>query len=491
MTDGAAHVLRTSGTEHMKRFLLPRLLSRDPELAYTAGQWMTERPGGSDVSHTETTARPIGNSGLESGAPYELSGVKWFSSATDGQLALALAQIVAPSRVPTNTVPPAPTAETKNRLGLGLFVVPLPDADLSLFTPYHNELVVQPRNGIGIHRLKNKIGTHTLPTAELTLEGTVGFLLLPGPANPKGLKVGTGVVRPNGIRAIAPVLNITRVHSAAASTGDLARCLAIAEAYARVRRVAAPKVGKERGQVLLADVPLHTATLARVELVRRALTHFLFGVVRLLGRVETGKSTDEEQRRLRLLTPVLKAFAAERAVGGMEECMAALGGLGYMEESGIGRLIRDSLVEKIWEGTTNVLALDMIRVAQEDLGTSVRALCKWSNAVIAHDFEGRKADGHVALASALTLIQRLFQSPSAMTDQTIARPALLLVANVVAASYLLEHAAWSKQPVDAVIAARWIDEGGLGESVREVERVMEDPERTEWDREIVHGWAKL
>ncbi|KAG9081842.1 hypothetical protein FS749_007339 [Ceratobasidium sp. UAMH 11750] len=170
----------------------------------------------------------------------------------------------------------------------------------------------------------------------------------------------------------------------------------------------------------------------------------------------------------------------------MEECMAALGGLGYMEESGIGRLIRDSLVEKIWEGTTNVLALDMMRVAREDSGSSIRALCKWSNEVIAHDFEG-----HVALANALTLIQSLFPSPRAITDQTLARPALLLIGNVVAASYLVEQAVWSKQRVDAVIAARWIDEGGLSESIREVERVIADPERTEWDRAIVHGWARL
>ncbi|KAG9125609.1 hypothetical protein FRC07_006876, partial [Ceratobasidium sp. 392] len=466
---------------------------RDPELAYTAGQWMTERPGGSDVSHTETTARPIGNSGLENGAPYELSGVKWFSSATDGQLALALAQIVGPAPAPTNPALLAPTpGDTTHSLGLGLFVVPLPGADLSLFTPDHKELVIQSRNGIGIHRLKNKIGTHALPTAELTLEGTVGFLLLPSPVNPKGQETGTGVVKPNGIRAIAPVLNITRIHSAATSIGSLARCLAIAEAYARVRRVAAPRVvGDEkarRGQVLLADVPLHTATLARVEIVRRALTHFLFGVVRLLGRVETGKHTEEEGRRLRLLTPVLKAFAAERAVGGMEECMAALGGLGYMEETGIGRLIRDSLVEKIWEGTTNVLALDMTRVAQEHSGTSVRALCEWASPIVAHDFEGRKADGHVVLANALKLVQRTFSSPRAMSDQTLARPALLLVANVTAAVYLLEHAAWSKQRIDAVVAARWIDEGGLTESVRDVERVIAaDPDQTEWDKEIVHG----
>ncbi|QRV85318.1 acyl-CoA dehydrogenase [Ceratobasidium sp. AG-Ba] len=487
MTDGAARVLELSGTEHMKQHLVPRLLNRDPELAYTAGQWMTERPGGSDVSHTETTALPILNLGLKSGAPYELSGVKWFSSATDGQLALALAQIIAPSisAVPANPVLPAPTSTPKQSLGLGLFMVPLPGADISLFTPDPQELVLQPRNGIGIHRLKNKIGTHALPTAELTLERTVGFLLLPGPANNKP---GTGVVRPNGVRAIAPVLNITRVHSAVSSTGNLARCLAIAKAYALVRRVAGADKKEKGEQVLLVDVPLHTATLARVELVRRALTHFLFGVVRLLGRVETGKNTVEEQRRLRLLTPVLKAFAAELAVGGMEECMAALGGLGYMEETGLGRLIRDSLVEKIWEGTTNVLALDMIRVAREDSGASVRALCEWSNTIIALDSEGRNTEMHTMVTDAVALVHEtlvLRSGPESMADH--ARSALLLVAHVVTATYLLEHAQWSKREVDRVIAARWIDQGGLRECMHHVIVDQRGRDQTRWDREIVYG----
>ncbi|CAE6411762.1 unnamed protein product [Rhizoctonia solani] len=439
MTDGAARALELLGTPHMKERLLPRVLSRDPHLAYTAGQWMTERPGGSDVSHTETTAHPIhpNRDPTENGSPYRLEGVKWFSSATDGQLALALAQV--PNQ------------------GLGLFVVPMPDADVQLFTS-DARLPFQPRNGIGIHRLKNKIGTHALPTAELTLHDTIGFLLVPS---------GT---RPNGVRAIAPVLNITRVHSAAGSIGNLAKCLAMARSYARVRRVADPT--RPGAQVLLANVPLHTATLARVQVLRHALTHFLFGVARLLGLSETETATDHERERLRLLTPVLKAFAADRAVGGMEECMAALGGLGYMEETGIGRLIRDSLVEKIWEGTINVLALDMLRAAR---GGAIKALCEWSRDIIArHDSE--------ELVKALTLLESL------NLTRSHARPALLLVAHIASSSYLLEHAQWSRLELDYMIAQRWIEEGGLNEAVKLVSDAG-SVGREEWDKMIVY--AKL
>ncbi|CAE6414078.1 unnamed protein product [Rhizoctonia solani] len=389
------------------------------------------RPGGSDVSHTETTARPVyPHREIENGTPFRLEGVKWFSSATDGQLALALAQV--PNQ------------------GLGLFVVPMPDADPELLSPDARSLPFQPRNGIRIHRLKNKIGTHALPTAELELQDTIGFLLQHG-------------AQLNGVRAIAPVLNITRVHSAATSVGNLAKCLAIARAYTHVRRVT-------RAQVLLAGVPLHTATLARTEVLRRALTHFLFGVVGLLGLSEAEMATDSERARLRLLTPVLKAFAAERAVGGMEECMAALGGLGYMEETGIGRLIRDSLVEKIWEGMINVLALDMLRAAR---GGAIKAFCEWSRAVIARNES--KLDV-AELVKALTLLESL-----KLVDSH-ARPGLLLVAHVASASYLLEHAQWSRLELDNVIAQRWIEEGGLNEVVK----LVSAGPREEWDKMIVH-----
>ncbi|GAB1525376.1 hypothetical protein RhiTH_008536 [Rhizoctonia solani] len=400
------------------------------------------RPGGSDVSHTETVAHPVyPNDTMQNGAPYRLSGVKWFSSATDGQLALALAQV--PNQ------------------GLALFVVPMPSADVELFSPNTHLLSFQLRNGINIHRLKNKVGTHALPTAELELEDTIGFLLI-APSQTQG------TIKPNGVRTISPVLNITRLHSAATSIGNLAKCLAIARSYAQVRQVADPTPGRVGGQALLVDVPLHTATLARVEVLRHALTHFLFGVVELLGASEAGTATNSERVRLRLLTPVLKAFAADRAVGGMEECMAALGGLGYMEETGIGRLIRDSLVEKIWEGTVNVLALDMLRAMRG--GDAIKAFCEWSRAIIAR-YPGPSIN---LIKRRLTLLESL--NPSSCSSH--ARQALVLVAHLASASYLLQHAQWSRLELDAVIAQRWIEEELEGKLVWDADQ--------DWNKMIVY-----
>jgi alkylation response protein AidB-like acyl-CoA dehydrogenase len=114
--------------------------------------------------------------------------------------------------------------------------------------------------------------------------------------------------------------------------------LAIATAYAKVRKV--------QGGKLLKDVPIHVAELAKINLMYRGLAHLTFGAVRLLGRVECAVASEQEEHLLRILTPVVKAFAAEKACGCMEEAMTALGGAGYMEENDIGRVIRDCLVEK-------------------------------------------------------------------------------------------------------------------------------------------------
>jgi alkylation response protein AidB-like acyl-CoA dehydrogenase len=146
-----------------------------------------------------------------------------------------------------------------------------------------------------------------------------------------------------GVKNITPVLNITRVWSSTGSLGNLRKCLGIATSYATVRRI-------QSGKTLLKDAPIHVAQLAEINLVYRALAHFVFGVIALLGKAECDEGSEEGreevERRLRVLTPVVKAYAADKACTGMEEAMASLGGAGYMEENGFGRSIRDALVEK-------------------------------------------------------------------------------------------------------------------------------------------------
>lgn len=161
------------------------------------------------------------------------------------------------------------------------------------------------------------ISKHLVPTAELSLNNTEGYLLSP---------LGQGV------RSITPLLNITRVWCAVGDVGGLSRAFAIARSYATVRQVGSPADRR-----YLEDIPLHMTVLAKIGVTYQALAHFTFGVVALLGKSECKTASVEEVARLRLLTPVLKAFVAERSVHAMIECMTCLGGQGYMEETGIAR----------------------------------------------------------------------------------------------------------------------------------------------------------
>jgi len=313
MTDGAARFLEVHGDDST-RAIFEHLTSRDPEHFWTSGQWMTERTGGSDVGSTTTIA-------LREGAnEFRLTGLKWFTSATTSQMAMTLARIEG-----------APAGGS----GLSVFLVELRNTDGSL-------------RDIRVERLKDKLGTRALPTAELTLNGT-----------PARLVGGEG----DGIRKIATLFNITRIYNAVAAVGGMRRAVALAGDYARRRRA----FGK-----LLIEHPLHVEALAEMELEFRAGFLLAFRAVELLGKEEAGAASETDLRLLRLLTPVAKLYTAKQAIAVASEAIEAFGGVGYIEDSGIPRLLRDAQVLSIWEGTTNVLSLDTLRALEH-----VDALSTW------------------------------------------------------------------------------------------------------------------
>jgi alkylation response protein AidB-like acyl-CoA dehydrogenase len=302
MTDGAAKTLLTLGNKALIDRAIPRLTSRDPSVAWTSGQWMTERTGGSDVGISETVARKDGDA-------YRLYGTKWFTSATTSQMTLTLAR-------PEGNPPGGP--------GLALFYLELRDASGAL-------------NGIAINRLKDKLGTRMVPTAELTLDGARAVPV-----------VGTT----DGIKNITPMLNVTRTWNAVGAIAGMRRAIALARDYAH-KRVAfgAP----------LAEKPLHADTLAWMQAEYEGAFHLTFRAVELLGREEAGVATEEDARLQRLLTPLAKLTTGKQAVAVASEALEAFGGAGYVEDTGLPRLLRDAQVLPIWEGTTNVLALDVLR----------------------------------------------------------------------------------------------------------------------------------
>jgi acyl-CoA dehydrogenase len=307
MTDGAARTLLDTGNQALIDRAVPRLTSRDPARMWTSGQWMTERTGGSDVGLTETVARKEGDQ-------WRLSGTKWFTSATTSEMALTLAR---------------PEGNPGGGRGLALFYVELRDDQGKL-------------RGIQINRLKDKLGTRKVPTAELTLDGTPAVAVA-------GLA--------DGIRNISSMLNITRTWNATLSAAGMRRAVALARDYAK-RRIAfgAP----------LAEKPLHVDTLAALQAEQEAAFLLSFRAVELIGRKEAGTLTAEEGLLLRVLTPIAKLTTGKQVVSVASESMEACGGAGYVEDTGLPRLLRDAQVLPIWEGTTNVLSLDTLRALAAD-----------------------------------------------------------------------------------------------------------------------------
>jgi alkylation response protein AidB-like acyl-CoA dehydrogenase len=308
MTDGAASTLLSSGNQALIERVVPHLTTRNPLEFWTSGQWMTELTGGSDVGLSETVARQ-GADGV-----WRLFGRKWFTSAATSQVALTLAR---------------PEGNPSGGRGLALFLV-------------------QSRNDAGrlqniqINRLKEKLGTRKVPTAELTLDGT-----------PATLVMGTT----DGVRNIAPMLNITRLWNGISAVALMRRGVALAVDYARKRTAFG---------TLLIENPLHLDTLADLQAETEAAFHFAFYVAELTGRAEAGEIDEDQALLRRLLTPLMKLTTGKQAVHVASEVLEAFGGAGYVEDTGLPVLLRDSQVLPIWEGTTNVLSLDALRALGED-----------------------------------------------------------------------------------------------------------------------------
>ena len=396
MTDGAARTLTVSGNEPLIERAVSRLTSRDPEQAWTSGQWMTEATGGSDVgaSLTRAVRDERGN--------WRLYGKKWFTSAITSQMALTLAR---------------PEGNGPGGAGLAMFYVETHNPDGS-------------SNGIRVERLKDKLGTRKVPTAELTLDGARAELV--------------GDMR-HGTRNIEPMLTVTRAWNSVTSVSFMRRALALARSYAQQRSAFGAR---------LQDLPLHVDTLAGLEAETRGAFLLAFELVELLGRQEAGELDDAQRALLRVITPIAKLLTAKQAVAVVSECIEAFGGAGYVEDTGLPALLRDTQVLPIWEGTTNVLALDT--VLRGELSAGLPAL----RARIEQAITPAKGEERLAAASgqALATIEHVFAWLSNNDDprrlQAQARRIAMTMGRALELSLLIEHAATSADAATDLAAVR-------------------------------------
>jgi alkylation response protein AidB-like acyl-CoA dehydrogenase len=495
MTDGAATLLRTvlssssnlsSSTRKTLSDAFDRLTSTDPDFAWTSGQWMTERSGGSDVRGTETVARKLASEELQAdetmhgssqdsiGNPlgeWRIDGFKWFSSATDADCAVLLAQ---------------------TPKGLSVFWAPL-RRRISTSSPIAATRGAQDdstiMNGVYLSRLKSKLGTKAVPTAELEIRGMRAYLL-----GEEG----------QGTKLISTVLNITRLWTANDSVGCWSRGLAISRAFTRVR--------KTQGR-LLGETKQHVRWMADETVMYRAMSGlYMFGVA-LLGHAEregAGAGTRAEQlgllpekkdavKLLRILTPVIKTRCSLRSVEGLRSCMESLGGVGYCENNedngilNIARLFRDVNVNPIWEGTVSVLAEDLLRALRvsnkEQMNVELEVFGNWVRTTTSRL---REATLDLAVYDMIedvnrnyALLMDLLQKKSQAELLWKGRDVLERMEGIVCTILLIADAAVDNDNVAKAVAVRYARERLISKA--EDEEAADFEKETEMDRRIFLG----
>ena len=389
-TDGVVRVLERFSPELARRFV-PRLTATDPGELLQGAMFMTEKAGGSDLSRVQTTA-------TRDGGTWRLEGEKWFCSNVDAGLILTIAR----------------TSEGAGTRGLSMFLVP-------------RETDAGP-NRLRIERLKDKLGTASMPTGEVVYEGAEAYLV---GEEGRGINVG------------AELFNLSRIYNAVASIAGAKRAL---------REAVEATTEREAFGAHVARQPLAMQDLARLAVELEANLALVLEAARFLDREDAG---DEHDRRmLRVLTPIAKLITAKFAVRATSEAIELRGGNGYIEDFDTARLLRDAQVLPIWEGTTNVLVLDTLRSFRKE-GTLTALLA---------DARGRlPQNGELALETKQVneSLDRLEQEAKSVLagDLAAARALVERLALAYRAALLIEGAGANGEREGLV--ARWWVEGFL------------------------------
>ncbi len=308
VSDTSIHLIRRYASEDLKAYLLPKMLSGDLATLWKGTQFMTEKAAGSDVGRVETIAR-------NEGGAWRLTGDKWFCSHTDAHVALMLAR---PEGAPDGTA------------GLALFACPRYLEDGS-------------RNSYRIARLKDKMGTKSMASGEIRFEGAKAYLV--------------GDVT-KGLKQMMDQVNLSRLSHGVRAAAMMRRCLNEALAATRSR------------------IAFGKPTIAH-PLMRRQLMKLMVPTEQALSMAMLAASTMDKETAgdnsakalMRILTPLAKLRACRDNIRVATGSMEARGGNGYIEEWVNPRLVRDAHIGVLWEGTSNVNAIDVVRRAVGKAGS--------------------------------------------------------------------------------------------------------------------------
>lgn len=313
MTDGVALLIDRFCSEEDRERLLPHIWTNQFQDFYTGAMFLTEKAGGSDVGANLVEARPLGS------GYYSLHGEKWFCSNVNADVIFALARI--DSQIPGTR-------------GLSIFLI-------------EKETPQGDRNDLGIVRLKDKLGVRSMASAECLLDGTVGKLIG---------KDG------QGFKIMAEMINLSRLYNAVAAGAAARRALIESWQFLSFRST----FGKNA-----LDHSLVRDKLWELGSLNLANFYLIWNTIEVMDAAESGSG--EAAHLLRILTPMAKRESAELGVYICRESMELMGGMGYIEDTVMPKLMRDVMVLPIWEGAGNIMLLDMFRAILKSEGLSILA----------------------------------------------------------------------------------------------------------------------
>jgi len=399
------------------------------ELGGEAAQMLTERTGGSDLAALETTATPAGDA-------WRLNGLKWFASNANGSAFVVLAK---PEGAPDTSRGIVPFLVLRERRDGG-------------------------RNGVMIRRLKDKLGTKAVASAEVELVDAEAFMLAPGMGTAGSGSAETGSAGGDG-RGLARMMELTngaRLGIAMMGLGCARRALVEALCYARAREVF--------GSALI-DQPLAQRKLAELIVEVEAAQALVFDG--FLGP------------RLRLGAPLIKLRAARLGITAASDAIEMHGGNGYIEQWPVARLLRDAQVNTIWEGPDNILCLDVRRSIRRDQAET--AFLERLRSALATAPSGDQATVDTVSQSIELLEEAIgaWKSLDGATAEARLYTLATLMVDVYAASLLIEQAGSDSGDGRKSLVARLYVRSHLGRD--RLRGLLDTPDELERFKELVDG----
>ncbi|HYB91495.1 MAG TPA: acyl-CoA dehydrogenase family protein [Candidatus Binataceae bacterium] len=380
MTTGVIALVRRYAPAALREEMLAHLTAEDFDDAWDGAMFMTEKTGGSDLATLTTVARQDGDRWI-------LNGSKWFCSNVDAGVIVTLAR---------------PEGATDGLKGIALFLVPRRRADGR-------------RNGIEIRRLKDKLGTRAVPTAEVDFVDAEAYLMAGENADAGAARDGRGINR------MMEMVDMSRQGVAVMGLGIMRRSFLESAIFAAHRTA----FGN-----LLRDLPLMRETLVAMVVELEAASALVFA------------SAADDSAISRLLVPLAKLRATRRGVELASQAVEVHGGNGYIENWPVARQFRDAQCHTIWEGTENIICLDVLRALRNEqvvkaaFGTLERRLA--AAPPILDEAREPVARALGEIRQALEFLSRAERDLAQLRARTFAN----YLADVAQAALLFDEAAW-------------------------------------------------